>query len=382
MTQAFIVGALRTPVGRRKGALAGVHPADLAGHVLAGLVESTGVDPAAVDDVILGCVGQVGAQSFNIARTAVLSAGLPESVPGTTIDRQCGSSQQAVHFASQAIRSGDQDIVIAGGIEVMSLVTMGSSASLGVAAGMGHPRSGEGWAKRYGETEISQFRGAEAIAAEWNVTRDDMEEFALRSHRLAADAVDGGVFDSEILPYGDFARDEGPRRDSSKEKLAALKVLVEGGSMTAAVSSQISDGAAALMIASERAVERHGLVPLARVHTTAMVGCDPVTMLSGPIPATASVLKRSGLDLSDISAFEVNEAFAPIVLAWQRATGAPMDRTNVNGGAIALGHPLGATGARLMTSLVHHLQRTGGRYGLQTMCEGGGMANATVLERV
>ncbi|MBY4213573.1 acetyl-CoA C-acyltransferase [Rhodococcus fascians] len=382
MTQAFIVGALRTPVGRRKGALADVHPADLAGHVLAGLVESTGVDPAAIDDVILGCVGQAGAQSFNIARTAVLSAGLPESVPGTTIDRQCGSSQQAVHFASQAIRSGDQDIVIAGGIEVMSLVTMGSSASLGVAAGMGHPRSGKGWAKRYGDTEISQFRGAEAIAAEWNVTRDDMEEFALRSHRLAADAVDGGVFDSEILPYGDFARDEGPRRDSSKEKLAALKVLIDGGSMTAAVSSQISDGAAALMIASERAVERHGLVPLARVHTTAMVGCDPVTMLSGPIPATASVLKRSGLDLSDISAFEVNEAFAPIVLAWQRAIGAPMDRTNVNGGAIALGHPLGATGARLMTSLVHHLQRTGGRYGLQTMCEGGGMANATVLERV
>jgi acetyl-CoA C-acetyltransferase len=245
---------------------------------------------------------------------------------------------------------------------------------------MGHPRSGVGWAKRYGDEEISQFRGAELIADDWSITRDDMEEFALRSHDRAAAAVDGGVFDEEILQVDDVRRDEGPRRDSTPEGLAALKTLVDGGRMTAAVASQISDGSAALLLASGEACERHGLTPLARVHTTTVVGSDPVRMLSGPIPATAKVLDRAGLRIDDIDAFEVNEAFAPIVLAWQKATGASIERTNVNGGAIALGHPLGATGARLMTSLVHHLRRSGGRFGLQTMCEGGGMANATIVE--
>jgi len=380
MTEAYIVSALRTPVGRRRGGLAGVHPVDLSAHTIGAVVGRAGIDPALVDDVIWGCVGQVGAQAFNVARTAGLSAGLPESVPATTIDRQCGSSQQAVHFAAQAIRSGDQDVVVAGGVEVMSLVPLGIGATLGQEAGLGHPRSGAGWAARYGDQEISQFRGAELIAQEWSISREDMEEFALRSHQRAAEAVDGGLFDDEIVPVEDVKRDEGPRRDSTLERLAALKTLVEGGRMTAGVASQISDGSAALLLASGEACERHGLTPLARVHTTAVVGSDPVKMLSGPIPATAKVLERAGLRLDDIDAFEVNEAFAPIVLAWQRATGASIDKTNVNGGAIALGHPLGATGARLMTSLVHHLRRTGGRYGLQTMCEGGGMANATIIE--
>ncbi|MGO4384425.1 acetyl-CoA C-acetyltransferase [Specibacter sp. RAF43] len=382
MTDAYIVGALRTPVGRRDGGLSGVHPADLSAHVIAGIVSNTGVDPELIDDVIWGCVGQVGAQAFNIGRTAVLSAGLPETVPATTIDRQCGSSQQALHFAAQAIRSGDQDLVIAGGVESMSLIPLGSAAQLGEKAGMGHPRSGARWAERYGEQEFSQFRGAEMIADQWDVSRDDMEDFALRSHRLAARAVDSGVFTREILPFGEVYQDEGPRRDTSRERMGALATLVPGGRMTAAVASQISDGAAALMIASESACRRMNLTPLARVHTSAVVGSDPVKMLSGPIPATLRVLERAGLTVEDIDAFEVNEAFAPVVLAWQKEVGAAMDRVNVNGGAIALGHPLGATGARLMTTLVHHLVRTGGRYGLQTMCEGGGMANATIIERL
>jgi acetyl-CoA C-acetyltransferase len=379
---AFIAAAVRTPVGRRRGVLSEVHPADLGAHVLRALVERADVDPAAVDDVLFGCVGQVGAQAFNVARTAVLSAGFPESVPATTIDRQCGSSQQALHFAAQAVRSGDQDLVIAGGVEVMSLVPIGASAQLGVDAGMGHPRSGKGWHERYGDQVISQFRGAEMIAAQWGITREDMEIFAVESHRRAAAARGEGLFTEEIAPFGNVSEDEGPRPDTSLEKLASLKVLEEGGTMTAAVASQVSDGAAALLVASEAAVRRHGLTPLARVHTTSVVGCDPVTMLSGPIPATEHVLKRAGLSIDDIGLFEVNEAFAPIVLAWQRATGASLDRTNVLGGAIALGHPLGATGARIMTTLLHQMRSTGSRYGLQTMCEGGGMANATVVELV
>jgi acetyl-CoA C-acetyltransferase len=382
MADAYIVAAVRTPVGRRRGGLSDVHPADLAGHAIAAAVERGGVPPDQVDDVILGCVSQVGAQAFNVARTAALAAGLPETVPGTTVDRQCGSAQQAVHFAAQAVRSGDMDIVVAGGVEVMSLVPIGAGATLGQQNGMGHPRSGRRWAARYGDQEISQFRGAELIANRWGISRADMELFALESHRRAAAAVDGGTFDDEIVPWGDVRRDEGPRPDTSLEKMAALAPVTEGGMLTAAVASQISDGAAALVIASAGAVARHGLTPLARVHTTAVVGCDPVTMLAGPIPATERVLARSGLRLDDIDQFEVNEAFAPIVLAWQKATGAPAERTNPLGGAIALGHPLGATGARLMTTLVHHLRRTGGRYGLQTMCEGGGMANATVVEAV
>jgi acetyl-CoA C-acetyltransferase len=379
---AFIVAALRSPVGRRGGGLAAMHPADLAAHVIRSVVERSGVDPEAVDDVILGCVGQVGPQSFNVARTAALGAGLPESVPATTVDRQCGSSQQAVHFASQAVRSGDMDLVVAGGVEVMSVVPLGSAATLGLEAGMPHPRDGHSWHDRYGDQPISQFRGAESIARRWGVCRDDMEQFALTSHERALAAAARGDFADEIVATAGVARDEGPRADTTRERMAGLATVEAGGTITAAVASQISDGAAALLVASEAAVSRYGLTPLARIHTTAVVGCDPVAMLEGPIPATARVLDRAGLTLDDIGHFEVNEAFAPIVLAWQRATGAESDRTNPLGGAIALGHPLGATGARLMTTLVHHMRRRGTRYGLQTMCEGGGMANATVLERV
>jgi acetyl-CoA C-acetyltransferase len=317
-----------------------------------------------------------------VARTAALSAGLPESVPGTTIDRQCGSSQQAVHFAAQAIKSGDQDIVIAGGVEVMSLIPLGASATLGVEAGMGHPRSGTSWRERYGEVEISQFNGAEMIARRWEISRERMEHFALTSHRRAQAAINDGHFDDEIFAVGDFQTDEGPRADTTLEKMAGLKTLVPDGRLTAAVASQISDGAAALLLASGAAVERFGLSPLARVHTATVVGSDPVIMLSGPIPATERVLERAGLKIDEIDRFEVNEAFASVVLAWLDETGADPERVNPDGGAIALGHPLGATGARLMTSLVHGLRRNNQRFGLQTMCEGGGMANATVLERV
>lgn len=382
MAEAFIVSAVRSPVGRRRGGLSAVHPADLAGHVLKSAVERAGVDPAEVDDVILGCVDQAGAQFGNIARTAWLSAGLPESTPGTTIDRQCGSSQQAVHFAAQAVLSGTQDLVLAGGVEVMSLVPISSPMILGEQNGLGHPMRGEGWVARYGDQEISQFRGAELIAERWDISRADMERFAFDSHQRALDAQAEGAFDDEIVPYGEVTADEGPRADTSPEKMAALKTLVDGGRITAAVSSQISDGAAALLVASADAVRRYGLTPLARVHTMSVVGADPVFMLTAPIPATQMALKRSGLALDEIDVVEINEAFAPVVLAWAQETGADLSRTNPRGGAIALGHPLGATGARLMTTMVHHLRRTGGRYGLQTMCEGGGMANATILERV
>ncbi|MEY9211783.1 acetyl-CoA C-acetyltransferase [Thermobifida halotolerans] len=380
MAEAYIVSAVRTPVGRRKGGLSHVHPADLAGHVLRAAVERAGVDPADVDDVILGCVDQLGAQSTNIARTAWLAEGLPEHVPGTTIDRQCGSSQQAVHFAAQAVMSGTQDLVLAGGVEVMSLVPISSPAVVGEQQGMGAPYGSPGWTARYGDQEVSQFRGAELIAERWDITRADMEEFALDSHRRAIAAREAGAFDAETVPYAGVTADEGPRPDTSLEKMAGLKPLAEGGRITAAVSSQISDGAAALLVASEKAVRRHGLTPLARVHAMAVTGADPILMLSAPIPATRRVLERAGLTLDDIDHYEINEAFAPVVLAWLRELGVDPERANPLGGAIALGHPLGATGAKLMTTLVHHLRRTGGRYGLQTMCEGGGMANATVVE--
>ncbi|WP_460347872.1 acetyl-CoA C-acetyltransferase [Actinoallomurus acanthiterrae] len=382
MSEAFIVGAVRTPVGRRRGALSGVHPADLGAHVLRALLERTGVDPGAVDDVYFGCVSQIGAQTGNIARTSWLSAGLPQHVPGTTIDRQCGSSQQAVHFAAQAVGSGGADLVIAGGVEVMSLVPIGSPMSVGEQAGMGTPYAGDGWRESFGDQEVSQFRGAELIAEKWGVSRADMERFALTSHRRALAAQAGGTFDAEIAPAFGLTADEGPRAGTTLEKMAGLKTLTEGGRLTAAVSSQISDGAAALLVASEDAVRRHGLTPLARVHAMAVVGSDPILMLTGPIPATEKVLKTAGMSVGDIDLIEINEAFAPVVLAWQKEIGADEERVNAFGGAIALGHPLGATGARLMTTLVHQLRRTGGRYGLQTMCEGGGMANATVVERL
>ncbi len=381
MAEAYIVSAVRTPVGRRGGGLSGVHPAELGAHVLRSVVERSGIDPAAVDDVIMGCVSQVGPQSGDIARTAWLSAGLPENVPGVTIDRQCGSSQQAVHFAAQGVLSGTQDLVIAAGVENMSTIPIGASIYLGVQAGQPMPY-GQGWVDRYGDQEISQFRGAQLMAEKWGLKRLDLEEFSLASHQRAVKALDAGYFDSQIAPLNDVTADEGPRRDTSLEKMATLKPLREGWDITAAVASQISDGAAAVLIASEAAVQQHGLTPLARIHTLAVTGSDPVFMLTGPIPATQKVLAKSGLTIEDIDVTEINEAFAPVVLAWAADTGASLEKVNPNGGAIALGHPLGATGAVLTTKLVYELQRTGGRYGLQTMCEGGGQANATIIERV
>jgi len=382
VTEAFIVDAVRTPIGRRGGGLSAVHPADLGAHVLRALLRRTGIDPGAVDDVYFGCVGQIGAQTGNIARTAWLAAGLPQHVPGTTIDRQCGSSQQAVHFAAQAVMSGTADLIVAGGVEVMSLIPIASPAIVGAREGMGQPYDGDGWRTHFGDQEVSQFRGAEMIAQKWGVSREEMERFALSSHQRAAAAWAAGAFDDEVVPAFGLTVDEGPRSDTTLEKMSTLKTLRADGQLTAAVSSQISDGAAALLVASADAVRRYGLTPLARVHGMAVVGSDPIFMLTGPIPATGRLLERCGLSIDQIDLVEINEAFASVVLAWQREVGAPPERTNACGGAIALGHPLGASGARLLTTLVHQLRRGGGRYGLQTMCEGGGMANATIVERV
>jgi acetyl-CoA C-acetyltransferase len=379
VAEAYIVGAVRTAVGKKNGGLSAVNPVDMAAHVLNELVSRTGIDPAAVDDVVMGCVSQIGPQTLDIARQAWLSAGLPEQVPGVTVDRQCGSSQQAVHFAAQGVLSGTQDLVVAAGVESMSMVPMGSSVALPM--GMALP-FGEGWKKRYGDQEISQFRGAQLMCEKWGITRDQLEDFALESHRRAVQAIDEGRFTSQITELAGVTTDEGPRRDTSKEKMANLDPIREGWALTAATASQISDGSAALLIASEEAVHRHGLTPRARIHTLAVTGADPVFMLTGPIPATKQALTKAKLDVDDIDVFEVNEAFAPVLLAWSTDTGASLEKTNPNGGAIALGHPLGATGAILMTKLVHELERTGGRYGLQTMCEGGGQANATIIERV
>ncbi|WP_019629086.1 acetyl-CoA C-acetyltransferase [Actinomadura atramentaria] len=377
MAEAYIVGAVRTPVGTKKGALKDVHPADLGAHVLKELVNRTGVDPSAVEDVIMGCVMQVGPQTLDIARTAWLSAGLPESVPGVTIDRQCGSSQQAIHFAAQGVLSGTQDLVVAAGVEQMAKVPMGAS----VVAGMDLP-FGDDWIERYGTQEISQFRGAQLMVEKWGLTREDLEKFALESHRRAAKAIEAGHFDREIAPIAGLSKDEGARPDTTLEKMAGLNPLREGWAITAAVASQISIGSSALLIASEEAVKQHNLTPRARIHTLAVTGSDPVYMLTGPIPATEKALAKSGLSIDDIDVFEVNEAFAPVPIAWAKDTGASLEKTNPNGGAIALGHPLGATGGILMTKMLHELERTGGRYGLQTMCEGGGQANATIIERI
>ncbi|MBB4913857.1 acetyl-CoA C-acetyltransferase [Streptosporangium saharense] len=381
MAEAYIVGAVRTPVGRKQGGLSGVHPADLAAHTLRALVDRTGVDPSAVEDVIMGCVMQFGPQSMDIARTAWLSAGLPEDVAGVTIDRQCGSSQQAVHFAAQGVLSGTQDLVVAAGVESMSVVPMGSHVTTALEKGLPSP-FGDGWAERYGRQEISQFRGAELMCEKWDLSREELERFAVESHRRALEAVAEGRFRDQIVPVAGVENDEGPRADTTPEKLATLKTLREGGRITAATSSQISDGSGALLIASERAVREYGLTPRARVVTLTLTGDDPVYMLTAPIPATRKALARAGLSVDDIDVFEVNEAFAPVPLAWLREIGADPERVNPNGGAIALGHPLGATGAILMTKLLHELERTGGWYGLQTMCEGGGQANVTVIERL
>jgi acetyl-CoA C-acetyltransferase len=381
--EAYIVDAVRTPVGKRGGGLADAHPVDLGAHVLKALVGRTDVDPDAVDDVVFGCVDTIGPQAGDIARTSWLAAGYPEQVPGVTVDRQCGSSQQAVHFAAQAVMSGTADLVVAGGVQNMSQIPISAAMLAGEQYGFRTPFDGSlGWAHRYGDEEISQFRAAELIAARWDISRTEMEEFALRSHRRAGDALAGGVFAGEITPWGRVSEDEGPRPDTSLEKMAGLQPLVDGGRLTAALASQISDAAAALLVASELALTGHRLTPRARVHHLSARATDPVFMLTAPIPATQHALGRCGLGVGDIDLFEVNEAFASVVLAWLRETGADPERVNVNGGAIALGHPIGATGARLMTSLLGELERRGGRYGLQVMCEGGGQANVTVIERL
>jgi acetyl-CoA C-acetyltransferase len=383
MAEAYIVEAVRTPVGRRNGGLASMHSADLGGHVLSALVERSGVDPGEVDDVIMGCCDTIGSQAGDVARTAWLVAGLPDHVPGVTIDRQCGSSQQAVHFAAQGVMSGTQELVVAGGVQNMSAIPISAAMLVGQQYGFSTPfAESPGWAARFGDQEVSQFRSAEMIAEKWDISREDMEELAYRSHQRAIRAIDEGRFAREIAPVGDCAADEGPRRDTTPEKMAGLRTLLPDGRITAGVASQISDAASAVLIASERAVEQHGLTPRARIHHLSVRGDDPVWMLTGPIRATMHALERTGMSVDDIDLFECNEAFASVVLAWAKETGADLERTNVNGGAIALGHPIGATGTRLMTTLLHELERTGGRYGLQTMCEGGGQANVTILERL
>ena len=382
MSEAYIIDAIRTPVGRRGGSLSQVHPADLGAHVLSELMTRNDFDPAAVEDVVFGCLDAIGPQAGDIARTCWLAAGLPESVPGTTVDRQCGSSQQAVHFAAQGVMSGTQDVVVAGGVQNMSMIPISSAMTVAEQFGFTDPFStSTGWVKRYGTQEVSQFRGAELIAQKWGISRDDMEQFAVQSHERAIRARAEGRFENEIIAFGDATFDEGPR-EPNWEKIRSLKPLIEGGSITAAMSSQISDAASAMLIASESAVKEHGFKPRARIHHLSVRGDDPIFMLSAPIPATAYALEKSGMSLDRIDLVEINEAFASVVLAWAKETGADMAKVNVNGGAIALGHPLGATGVRLMTTLLNELERTGGRYGLQTMCEGGGQANVTIIERL
>lgn len=385
MNEAYIIDAVRTPVGKRGGGLAHMHPADLGAIPIKELLNRTEVDPAAIEDVIWGCVDAIGPQAGDIGRTCWLVAGLPEEIPGTTIDRQCGSGQQAVHFAAQAVMAEVNDLVVAGGVQNMSMIPIGSAMTVAEHVGVEDEspfHGSEGWVARYGNAEVSQFWGAEEIARRWEITREDMEEFAFASHQRAVRATDEGRFETQIIPVNGTAADEGPRRDTSLEKMAQLQPLMEDGRLTAAVSSQISDGAAALLIASEKAVKDHDLKPMARIHHMSVRGADPVIMLTGPIPATKYALEKSGMSIDDIDLFECNEAFASVVLAWMKECGIPHKKVNVNGGAISLGHPLGCTGARLMTTLLHELERTGGRYGLQTMCEGGGQANVTILERL
>jgi acetyl-CoA acyltransferase len=370
---AVIVEAVRTPVGKRNGGLSGIHSADLSAHVLEALVARSGIDPVLVDDVIWGCVMQVGEQTFDIARTAALSAGFPETVPGTTIDRQCGSSQQSVHFAAAGVISGQYDLAIAGGVEVMSRTPMGATFTA-------NPL-GEKYTARYGEDMPNQGLGAEIIADQWGLSRTQLDEYALASHERAAAAQDSGAFDAQIAPVAGVTQDEGIRRGGTIEAMAGLKTpFKEGGKISAGNSSQISDGSAALLITTSEFAAAHGLTPIARVHTAVVIGAAPMPMLTAPIPATEKALAKSGLSLSDIGAFEVNEAFASVPLAWLKDIGADDKLTNPLGGAIALGHPLGGSGARIMTTLVHHMRDNGIRYGLQTMCEGGGQANATILE--
>ncbi|ORW69448.1 steroid 3-ketoacyl-CoA thiolase FadA6 [Mycolicibacter senuensis] len=386
MSQAYVIDAARTAVGKRNGSLAGVHPVDLGALAFRGLLDRVGVDPAAVDDVIAGCVDAIGGQAGNIGRLAWLAAGYPDGVPGVTVDRQCGSSQQAISFGAQAIMSRTADLILAGGVQNMSWVPISSAMIVGEQFGFTSPTNeSKKWLERYGDQEISQFRGAEMIAEKWDLSREEMERFALQSHQRAFTAIAEGRFDKEIIPVDvdgvAFRVDEGPR-ESTLEKMAGLKPLVEGGRLTAALASQISDGASAVLLASESAVQTHGLTPRARIHHISARGDDPVFMLTGPIPATRYALEKTGLDIEDIGVVEINEAFAPVVQAWMKEFPIDPAKVNPNGGAIALGHPLGATGAKLFTTMLHELERTGGRYGLQTMCEGGGTANVTIIERL
>ena len=382
MAEAYIIDTVRTPVGRRGGSLSQVHPADLGAASLNELMRRTGIDPGAVEDVVFGCLDTIGPQAGDIARTCWLAAGLPMHVPGTTVDRQCGSSQQAVHFAAQGVMSGTQDLVVAGGVQNMSQIPISSAMTVAEQFGFTDPFSGStGWVERFGTQEVSQFRSAEMIAEKWDISRDAMEAFAVQSHERAIRAREEGRFESEIFEFNGLSHDEGPR-EPNWDKIRSLQPLTEGGRVTAAVASQISDASAAMLIASEAAVKAHGLKPRARIHHLSVLADDPIFMLTAPIPATAHALKKAGMTLDDIDLIEINEAFAPVVLAWQKETGADLSKVNVNGGAIALGHPLGATGVRLMTTLLNELERTGGRFGLQTMCEGGGQANVTIIERL
>ncbi|HYC81626.1 MAG TPA: acetyl-CoA C-acetyltransferase [Solirubrobacterales bacterium] len=380
---AYIVEAVRTPVGRRGGGLAEIHSADLAAHALRELIARSGVDPAAVEDVVLGCVDTIGPQAGDVARTAWLAAGLPEQVPGTTVDRQCGSSQQAVHFAAQGVMSGTQDLVVAGGVQNMSAIPISAAMTTGEQFGFSDPFSGSaGWRERYGEQEISQFRSAQMIAEKWGIERPEMEAFALESHRRAVAATDAGHFEREIAPLAGVEADEGPRREADVAKMESLPPLQEGGTVTAAHASQISDASAALLIASEAALREHDLTPRARIVHLSVRADDPVYMLTAPIPATKWALEKTGMSLEEIDLVEINEAFASVVVAWQRELKPDMDRVNVNGGAIALGHPLGSTGARLITTLLHEMERTDKEMGLVTMCCGGGLGTGTLIQRI
>ena len=383
MAEAYIIDAVRTPIGRKKGSLAGVHPADLGAHPIKALVERTGIDANLVDDVVWGCCDTIGPQAGDIGRTVWLVAGLPQHVPGTTIDRQCGSSQQALHFAAQGVMSGTQDLVVAGGSQAMNAIPISAAMLAAEPYGFSNPfNTSPGWVARYGDGILNQINSAEMIANKWGLTREEMEAFAVASHARAQTAWDAGWFDNEVAPMSELAADETIRATTTLEGLAGLRTVQEGGIITAGISSQNCDGAAAMLVASERAVKEHGLKPRARIHHLSVRADDPVWMLTAPIPATEYALKKAGMTVADIDLFECNEAFASVPMAWMKQLGIPHEKVNVQGGAIALGHPLGATGARLMTTLLNVLERTGGRYGLQTMCEGGGQANVTIIERL
>ena len=382
MAEAYIVDTLRTPTGKRKGSLSQIHGADLGAHVLKALVARNSIPAEDYDDVIFGCLDAIGPLAGNIARTSWLAAGLPLHVPGVTIDRQCGSSQQAVHFAAQAVMSGTQDVVIAGGVQTMTQIPISSAMVCAKPLGFSDPFSGsEGWVKRFGSQPVSQFVGAQMIADKWSISRLEMEEFSLESHRRARAAIAEGRFKKEIIVTNGLEHDE-TTRDSTLEQMQKLEVLAPGGSITAGVSSQTGDAAAAMLIVSEAALKKYGLKARARIHHMSVYSDDPIFMLTAPIPATRQAMKKAGMKLEDIDLVEINEAFAPVVLAWLKETGYPHSKTNVNGGGIALAHPLGATGVKLMSTLLCELERSGGRYGLQTMCEGGGVANVTIIERI